>query len=201
MQSGGLAVGEAGRTLAGSSDLRGLQAVMYREGTHTSSAEAFNAVNTRQGLLSRMNGSMWRRPWIYLMQAPHPTDMYSNIYIQRSSFITPDSDWCQFWAIYTHHTGSVVLKALGSPPPMLTGISSFSLLLKHFCPNIQIIHRIIYQNRPLLVHKPTLYRFMSSLVQYSMTGSFLFKFKAWKLLKKKQAWDTVSRKIPRTCFY
>lgn len=61
---------EAGQTVSGLLDLRVLQAVMSREGSHTSLAEAVNAVNTRQGLLSRMNGSMWRRPWV-TSRRPH----------------------------------------------------------------------------------------------------------------------------------
>lgn len=69
---------------------------------------------------------------------------------------------------------------------MLTQISSFSLLLKHFCPHIVIIPLIIYLNGPLLIHKSILYRFMFSLAQHSMTGSFLFKFKVWKLFLKKK---------------
>lgn len=83
-----------------------------------SSGQAVNSVNTGQSLLSRMNGSMWRQPWMTSCR-PHTLLMCSNIYVEWSGFTA--SDCCQISTVYTHHTDPVVLEGLRSPPHMDLG--------------------------------------------------------------------------------
>lgn len=186
-------VEEAGQTLSGSSDLPGLQAVMYREGTHISSVEAFNAVNTRQGLLSRMNGSMWRQPWITSCR-PHTLLTCSNIYVQGSSV----SNWFGFKS-FIHITQILLsLRVLGSPPPMLTLISSFSLLSKLFCTHFQFKRSLLpkWTLAYPSVHTLRVYVFIRAVFIYGFLSSSCRRF-----LKRKRLATLFSRKIPRTCFY
>lgn len=65
----------AGRTLSGWLDLKGLQAVMYRAGTHTSSAEDLNAGEHKARPSVKNEWLHVETTLDYLMQAPHPTGM------------------------------------------------------------------------------------------------------------------------------
>lgn len=75
--------------LSGWLDLKGLQAVMYRAGTHTSSAEDLNAGEHKARPSVKNEWLHVETTLNYLMQAPHPTDMYQ--YILSGLWLSPQT--------------------------------------------------------------------------------------------------------------